>query len=125
MRPVVGFILLQILLVAAGLGLLRSLGLVGSGAGEQAAALGAALLTGTAAIGIALIGLDAVLLLIVPSFLIIAILSPQFRGKTWLLFVVLLAAFSWMITARIVRGLTLSLKEREFIDAARASGGPR
>src|SRR5919109_2023082 len=64
------------------------------------------------------------LLLVLPSFLIIAILSPQFRGKTWLLFVVLLAAFSWMITARIVRGLTLSLREREFVQAARFIGVP-
>jgi glutathione transport system permease protein len=59
-----------------------------------------------------------------PSFLIIAILSPTFRGKTWLLFVVLLAAFSWMITARVVRGLTLSLREREFVQAARFMGVP-
>jgi peptide/nickel transport system permease protein len=64
------------------------------------------------------------LLLVLPSFLIIAILSPRFRGKTWLLFVVLLAAFSWMITARIVRGLTLSLREREFVQAARFMGVP-
>ncbi len=64
------------------------------------------------------------LLLVLPSFLIIAMLSPRFRGKTWLLFVVLLAAFSWMITARIVRGLTLSLREREFIQAARFMGVP-
>src|SRR5688500_2891037 len=48
------------------------------------------------------------LLLVLPSFLIIAILSPAFRGKTWLIFVLLLAAFQWMITARIVRGMTLS-----------------
>jgi peptide/nickel transport system permease protein len=45
------------------------------------------------------------LLLVLPSFLIIAILSPTFRGETWLVFVVLLAAFGWMITARIVRGM--------------------
>jgi peptide/nickel transport system permease protein len=64
------------------------------------------------------------LLLVLPSFLIIAILSPTFRGKTWLLFVVLLAAFSWMITARVVRGLTLSLREREFVQAARFMGVP-
>jgi peptide/nickel transport system permease protein len=64
------------------------------------------------------------LLLVLPSFLIIAILSPNFKGKTWLLFVVLLAAFSWMITARIVRGLTLSLREREFVQAARFMGVP-
>ena len=64
------------------------------------------------------------LLLVLPSFLIIAILSPRFKGETWLLFVVLLAAFSWMITARIVRGLTLSLREREFVQAARFMGVP-
>jgi peptide/nickel transport system permease protein len=64
------------------------------------------------------------MLLVLPAFLIIAILSPQFRGRTWLLFVVLLAAFSWMITARIVRGLTLSLREREFVQAARFMGVP-
>ena len=62
------------------------------------------------------------LLLVLPAFLIIAILSPSFRGGTWLIFVLLLAAFQWMITARIVRGLTLSLKEREFVHAARFMG---
>jgi peptide/nickel transport system permease protein len=64
------------------------------------------------------------LLLVLPSFLIIAILSPGFRGETWLVFVVLLAAFGWMITARIVRGMTLSLREREFVKAARFMGVP-
>jgi peptide/nickel transport system permease protein len=64
------------------------------------------------------------LLLVLPSFLIIAILSPKFKGESWLLFVVLLTAFSWMITARIVRGLTLSLREREFVQAARFMGVP-
>ena len=64
------------------------------------------------------------LLLVLPGFLIIAILSPVFRGRTWLLFVVLLAAFNWMVTSRIVRGLTLSLKEREFVHAARFMGVP-
>jgi peptide/nickel transport system permease protein len=64
------------------------------------------------------------LLLVLPSFLIIAILSPSFRGRTWLLFVIVLAAFSWMITARVVRGLTLSLREREFVQAARFMGVP-
>ncbi|HKT80187.1 MAG TPA: ABC transporter permease [Vicinamibacterales bacterium] len=64
------------------------------------------------------------LLLVLPSFLIIAILSPAFRGRTWLIFVVLLAAFQWMVTARIVRGMTLSLKEREFVQAARFMGVP-
>ena len=64
------------------------------------------------------------LLMVLPSFLIIAILSPSFRGRTWLIFVLLLAAFQWMVTARIVRGLTLSLREREFVHAARFMGVP-
>jgi peptide/nickel transport system permease protein len=64
------------------------------------------------------------LLLVLPSFLIIAIVSPSFRGETWLVFVALLAAFGWMITARIVRGMTLSLREREFVKAARFMGVP-
>ena len=64
------------------------------------------------------------LLLTLPGFLILSILSPAFRGKSWLLLVVLLAAFNWMITARIVRGMTLTLKEREFVRAARLMGLP-
>jgi peptide/nickel transport system permease protein len=64
------------------------------------------------------------LLLVLPAFLIIAILSPTFRGRTWLIFVLLLAAFQWMVTARIVRGMTLSLREREFVLAARFMGVP-
>ena len=64
------------------------------------------------------------LLLVLPGFLILAILSPTFRGRTWLLFVILLAGFSWMITARVVRGLSLSLREREFVQAARFMGVP-
>jgi peptide/nickel transport system permease protein len=64
------------------------------------------------------------LLMVLPAFLIIAILSPSFRGRTWLIFVVLLAAFQWMVTARIVRGMTLSLREREFVHAARFMGVP-
>jgi peptide/nickel transport system permease protein len=62
------------------------------------------------------------LMLVLPGFLIIAILSPVFEGKTWLVFVLLLAAFQWMITARVVRSMTLSMKEREFVHAARFIG---
>ncbi|WP_214368313.1 ABC transporter permease [Pseudonocardia sp. H11422] len=64
------------------------------------------------------------LLLVLPSFLVVAILSPLFRGESWLLLVLLLGLFSWMITARIVRGMTLSLREREFVKAARFMGMP-
>jgi len=63
-------------------------------------------------------------LLVLPSFLIIAVMSPWFRGRTWLIFVVLLAAFGWMITARIIRSATMSLRERDFVRAALYMGIP-
>lgn len=64
------------------------------------------------------------LMLVLPGFLIIAILSPAFQGRTWLIFVVLLAAFQWMVTSRVIRSMTLSMKEREFVYAARFMGVP-
>jgi peptide/nickel transport system permease protein len=64
------------------------------------------------------------LLLVLPSFLIVAILSPVFRGHSWLLLVLLLSAFGWMITSRIVRGMTFTLREREYVLAAKFMGMP-
>lgn len=63
------------------------------------------------------------LLLVVPSFILIAIVTPRL-GQTGRVFslILLLAAFSWMISARIVRGMTMSLREREFVTAARYMG---
>ncbi|WP_431910619.1 ABC transporter permease [Nonomuraea jabiensis] len=62
------------------------------------------------------------LLLVLPGFLILAIMSPLFEAGQWPLFVVMLALFLWMVTSKIVRGMTISLKEREFIQAARYMG---
>lgn len=63
------------------------------------------------------------LLLVVPSFLLIAIVTPRIRESSSVLWlIVLLSAFSWMISSRIVRGMTMSLREREFISAARYMG---
>src|SRR4051812_30932156 len=62
------------------------------------------------------------LLLVIPSFLIIAIIATNLKGTSWLILVFLIAVFAWMITARIIRGMTLSLREREFVQAARYSG---
>jgi peptide/nickel transport system permease protein len=62
------------------------------------------------------------LLLVIPSFLIIAIISGNLQGASWVILVLLIAVFAWMITARIIRGMTLSLREREFVQAARYSG---
>ncbi|MGK4580949.1 ABC transporter permease [Kitasatospora sp. HPMI-4] len=62
------------------------------------------------------------LMLVFPSFLIITIISPKLRGAGWIAFVALLAVFNWMITARVVRSMTRSLKEREFVRAAQFMG---
>jgi len=67
-------------------------------------------------------GID--LFLVLPSFLMLSILSPWFKGKTWLILIPLLAGFAWMITARIVRAQAMSLKSREFVSAARFMGVP-
>ncbi|WP_329487778.1 ABC transporter permease [Kitasatospora sp. NBC_01246] len=62
------------------------------------------------------------LMLVFPSFLIITIISPRLKGTGWLAFVLLLALFNWMITARVVRSMTISLREREFVRAAQFMG---
>lgn len=64
------------------------------------------------------------LLLVIPSFLLIAIMSTGGpKGKySWLLLVVLLAAFGWLLSARVVRSLTMSVKEREYVLAAKFMG---
>jgi len=55
---------------------------------------------------------------------VLVMLSPFYQGRTWLLLVVLLTVFDWMITARVVRGLAMSLRERDFVRAARYMGIP-
>jgi peptide/nickel transport system permease protein len=65
------------------------------------------------------------LLLVVPSFLLIAIVSQHTKGSNNVLWLIaLLAAFGWMVSSRMVRGLTMSLREREFVRAARYMGVP-
>jgi len=65
------------------------------------------------------------LLLVVPSFILIAIITPRTKNSANIaLLIVLLAGFSWMVSSRMVRGLTMSLREREFVQAARYMGVP-
>jgi ABC-type dipeptide/oligopeptide/nickel transport system permease subunit len=65
------------------------------------------------------------LLLIFPGFLVISVVSPRLKGGGWLVFAFLLAFFAWMVTARVVRSMAISLREREFVRAARYMGvGP-
>lgn len=65
------------------------------------------------------------LLLVVPSFILIAIVSPRTKNSANIaLLIVLLSGFSWMVSSRMVRGLTMSLREREYVQAARYMGVP-
>ncbi len=57
-------------------------------------------------------------------YLLIAILMVTILGRAFYLVVITITVFSWMDTARVVRGQTLSLRSREFIEAARAIGVP-
>jgi peptide/nickel transport system permease protein len=61
------------------------------------------------------------LMLVVPSFLLISIVVQRTKGNIFWL-IVLLGTFSWMISSRIVRGMTMSLRDREFVAAARYMG---
>jgi peptide/nickel transport system permease protein len=64
------------------------------------------------------------LLLVVPSFFLIAVVSQRLPGTggSWLILALLLAAFAWPFSARVVRSLTLTLREREYVLAARFIG---
>ena len=70
---------------------------------------------------------DAIMMRIVdvmyalPYILFVIILVVMFGRNPVLLFVGI-GAIEWLTMARIVRGQTLTLKEREFVEAARASG---
>lgn len=61
------------------------------------------------------------LFLVVPALAILAIALKYF-GNTDNVIIFVLAGLLWMYIARIVRGQVLSIKEKEFVEAARASG---
>jgi peptide/nickel transport system permease protein len=56
-----------------------------------------------------------------PRLVLLIVVIALFESSIWLV-VVVLGLTGWMGTARIVRGEVLSLREREFIQAARALG---
>ena len=70
---------------------------------------------------------DNIVMRVTDLFLALPFLAVAMIGATALPgriidIVILLAAIFWMPVARIVRGMTLSLKEKEYVEAARASG---
>lgn len=66
------------------------------------------------------------LVLILPGIAVLAVALLRYGQKPNTI-VLVLAGLFWMQLARVVRGLTLSLKEKEFVEGARAAGagGPR
>ncbi len=56
---------------------------------------------------------------------VVVVVVAGILGPSALMLIVALGAFTWPISARVVRGVVLSLREREFIQASRAVGaGP-
>jgi peptide/nickel transport system permease protein len=64
------------------------------------------------------------LMLAFPSIFLLLIVAALLDGITVTNVIVFLAAFGWMWLARIIRGEFLSLKQREFVEAARMIGVP-
>ena len=64
------------------------------------------------------------LLLVIPAFLLIALLAGSSLGEqsSWIALVALLTFFGWMLSARVVRSLTQTIRQREYIMAARYMG---
>ncbi len=72
---------------------------------------------------------DAVMMRIVDMlyaipYLLIAIMMVTILGRDFYLVVLTISAFAWMDMARVVRGQTLSIKSKEYVEAARAIGVP-
>lgn len=63
------------------------------------------------------------LLLIIPLLAVLGVLAElSVRQGSWVILVVVLGALVWTSLARIVRAEFLSLREKEFVEAARALG---
>ncbi|MDD0857000.1 ABC transporter permease [Arthrobacter alpinus] len=57
-----------------------------------------------------------------PSLFLFILIGSAFKGLSWVALIFLLAGFGWMIMARVIRAQTKSLRERDFIKAARFMG---
>lgn len=64
------------------------------------------------------------LVLVIPLLVIVAVVSAGIPTAPWYIVPVMLGAFGWPLMARITRGEFLSLREKEFVEAARALGAP-
>lgn len=62
------------------------------------------------------------LMLVFPSFILLLAFAPIFQQAHWLFLVPLLVIFSWMLTSRVIRAITMGLVNMEFVQAARFMG---
>jgi ABC-type dipeptide/oligopeptide/nickel transport system permease subunit len=60
----------------------------------------------------------------VPFLFVVLILATKYSSSEFSLIMVL-AVFSWLVPARLVRGEVLTLRTRDFVSAARAAGSSR
>jgi peptide/nickel transport system permease protein len=63
------------------------------------------------------------LFLVIPQLVILSIAIKKF-GQSDTMIALVLAGLFWMYTARVVRGQVLSIREKEYVEAARAAGAP-
>lgn len=62
-------------------------------------------------------------LLIIPLLVLVTTIAGTVRGgTTWWAVALILGLFLWTTTARVVRGVVLSLREQEFVEASKAMG---
>lgn len=71
---------------------------------------------------IALWGID--MLLVLPALLVIALFMRNVSTNLALWLAFWLMALGWMLSARVVRSLTMSVRDREYVTAARYMGVP-
>ncbi|HUB70776.1 MAG TPA: ABC transporter permease [Acidimicrobiales bacterium] len=64
-------------------------------------------------------------LLSLPLLFVILILGDRYNGTTVITLSLIIGVFSWLVSARLVRGEVLSLRVRDFVLAARTMGAGR
>ena len=61
-------------------------------------------------------------LLAIPSLFLLLVLAAMFTPSLGML-IMIVALIAWLVPARLIRGETLSLRTREYVDAVRVMGG--
>jgi len=62
------------------------------------------------------------IIIIIPALVVVLVLAGMTSGTTWFDLAVIIGIFGWTTTSRVVRGVVMSLREQEFIEASLAMG---